>query len=80
VKDHVVVTVYTGNETPIVRDGNRDAVIHTYGPYTKDQARNERRKMMIEYHNKVSAGTLLISACKIIDIDAMNAKLKEEKP
>ncbi len=67
-KGHVVVTVYTGKGVP---------TIHAYGPYTKVQANNERRKMRRDYSDEVSAGTLLVSACKTIDIDAMNARLPQ---
>jgi hypothetical protein len=65
-RDHVVVTFYR-------KDLLSSPIMHVYGMYTTAEAKRERKKILDGSPDEASAGLLHVSACKIIDIDAMNA-------
>lgn len=69
-KDHVMVTYYRDPLT-----GRK--VMHAFGPYTEQHAQRERRRMLAEYADEANRGELSVAACKMIDIDAMNAELEQ---
>lgn len=65
-RDYVLVTFY--REQP----GERP-VIHSYGPFTRAQASYRRRRLLEASFAEALGAEFHVSACRIIDIDAMNA-------
>jgi len=59
---HVVVTRY-------FKARSNRIIIHAYGPYTFSKATNERRKLLKEYDEAFTNGTLLVSVCKMLRED-----------
>jgi hypothetical protein len=65
-KAHVLVTHYIRDEGGLV--------VHAYGAFTPSQASSRRKAMLAEHALLVRLGQFEAHACKVIDIDAMNAK------
>lgn len=63
---HVVVTVYTNAKGTVIT--------HAYGPYTASKASAERKKILDNHWwLDPKTETLKVTACKMIDVDALNA-------
>lgn len=59
---HVVVTRYQAGR-------GVKPIVHSYGPYTHNQAVYQRKKLRESYEEEVAAGTLEVSACKMISTE-----------
>lgn len=62
-KTHVVTTVYFAG---------RKTISHAYGPYTVSKARRVRDEIREKHWQQVNAGHLLVSSCRIIDVDTLS--------
>lgn len=74
VKDHVVTTFFLKPGY----NGDRP-IIHSYGPYTKSQAQQERLRMLRDDADRIreerASGCLIyISVNKLIDVEDLNKK------
>jgi hypothetical protein len=73
-KTHVVVTRASRGDGAV-------KVVHAYGPFTKTKARAERNSILNDFDKSGTDGNeVLVSVCRMIDIDAMNAALVARPP
>ncbi len=72
-KTHVVITRY-------LRPASQHEVVHSYGPYTQDEAQEEKRRMLAAFEAKLPKpkGRYKISVCKVIDQTTSNSVKHEE--
>lgn len=70
---YVVVTIYDSPTT-----GNQ--IVHAYGPFHYDKASYERKRIIGQYPDEITAGDLTVKNIKVLDPENKSSFIWGRKP